>query len=190
MSTPYLMHCCSDVEFPPSFSTSIISLFSGCVCAGVISCLGTLMFPSTKSRTDVRSACSSGQPWIPGALLRESLSLFILHTADNYLRICRNIAPCCGERPFCLQLLLKPCWRLFSTAAFHGNYPVAFDRQESFHRAVFLLGNQPDGIKQEASLCAAGEINSMEFWVLNKRNSCCTWFLCKVFNCCVSLQPQ
>lgn len=39
---------------------------------------------------------------------------------------------------------------------------------ESFQRMGFLLWNQPDGIKQEASLCVAGEISSTESQMLNK----------------------
>lgn len=39
---------------------------------------------------------------------------------------------------------------------------------ESFQRTGFLLWNQPDGIKQEASLCVAGEISSTESQMLNK----------------------
>lgn len=35
-------------------------------------CLGMLMFPFAKSRTDFMSVCFDGQPWIPVTLLRES----------------------------------------------------------------------------------------------------------------------
>lgn len=34
--------------------------------------------------------------------------------------------------------------------------------EESFQRAGFVLQNGPDGTKQEASLCVAGEISSIE----------------------------
>lgn len=186
------MHYCRDIVFPPSFSTSIISLFSGRVCDGVSQPKKHQLLRnasvSIHKTTHWFEECPVVWPALDTWGSAQRVCVFIhptlIHTTLEFaetLNLVMEQKDCCCwncTEGFFLQLLFVAIVLLLSTG------------EESFRRAVFLLWNQPEGIKQEASLCAAGEINSMEFWVLNKWNSCCTWFLSKMFHWCISLQLQ